>query len=43
MKRSRNQTHHKLFALPTLRFEDQRLTSFAGLVLFHLSVANRTA
>lgn len=34
MKRSRNQTHHKLYALPVLRFEDQRLTSFAGLVLF---------
>jgi hypothetical protein len=34
MKRSRNDTHRKLHALPILRFEDQRLTSFAGLVLF---------
>jgi hypothetical protein len=34
MKASRTNTHHKLYALPILRFEDQRLTSFAGLVLF---------
>lgn len=34
MKPSRNETHRKLHALPALRFEDQRLTSFAGLVVF---------
>jgi len=34
MKCSRNDIHRKLHALPALRFEGQRLTSFAGLVLF---------
>lgn len=34
MKASRSATHRKSYALPTLRFEQQRLTSFAGLVLF---------
>jgi len=34
MKPSRTEIHRKLHALPVLRFEDQRLTSFAGLVLF---------
>lgn len=33
MKRSKAATHRKAHALPTLRFEDQRLSSFAGLVL----------
>ncbi len=34
MKAGRPATHRKTHALPTLRFEQQRLTSFAGLVLF---------
>jgi len=34
MKSSRTAVHQKLHALPALRFEQQRLTSFAGLVLF---------
>lgn len=33
MKTSKANTHRKLHALPTLRFEHQHLTSFAGLVL----------
>lgn len=36
MKLSRNQVRRKSFAIPLLRFEDQRLTSFAGLFLFQL-------
>lgn len=34
MKRSRSQVKHKSFGLPKLRFEDQELTSFSGLVVF---------
>lgn len=34
MKASRSETHRKSRALPTLRFEQQRLTSFAGLLVF---------
>jgi hypothetical protein len=34
MKLSRSQVERKSHALPQLRFEDQQLTSFAGLVLF---------
>jgi Transposase DDE domain group 1 len=34
MKASRINTHRKSRALPALRFEQQRLTSFAGLLLF---------
>ena len=33
MKRSRNSVRSKATALPELRFEDHRLTSFAGLVV----------
>ena len=33
MKRSRKSVRTKAVALPELRFEDQRLTSFAGLVV----------
>jgi hypothetical protein len=33
MKYSRTQTHWKAHRIPALRFEDQRLTSFSGLVL----------
>jgi len=34
MKYSRSQVQRKAHALPQLRFEDQALTSFAGLVIF---------
>ena len=34
MKLSRSQVRRKAHALPQLRFEDQQLTSFSGLVLF---------
>lgn len=34
MKSSRSSTHSKTHALPNLRFEDQQLTSFSGLVVF---------
>ena len=34
MKYSRSQVQRKVHALPQLRFEDQALTSFAGLVIF---------
>jgi hypothetical protein len=36
MKLSRNAVRRKTHAIPTLRFEQQRLTSFAGLVLFQV-------
>src|SRR5512147_1376206 len=36
MKLSRNQVQSKTHAIPELRFEDQKLTSFAGLVVFQL-------
>ena len=46
MKSSRSEIHHKTHAVPTLRFEDQRLTSFSGLVVFqqlfeHLGLKER--
>ena len=34
MKSSRSEIHRKTHALPALRFEDQHLTSFSGLVIF---------
>ena len=34
MKRSRKNVRTKATVIPELRFEDQRLTSFAGLVVF---------
>jgi hypothetical protein len=34
MKFSKSCTHRKTHALPRLRFEDQQLTSFSGLVVF---------
>ncbi len=34
MKLSKTQVQRKSYALPQLRFEDQQLTSFSGLVLF---------
>jgi hypothetical protein len=36
MKLSRNQVQRKTHAIPELRFEDQKLTSFAGLFVFQL-------
>jgi len=36
MKLSRNQVQSKTHATPELRFEDQKLTSFAGLFVFQL-------
>ncbi|NNF95656.1 MAG: IS1380 family transposase [Halobacteria archaeon] len=46
MKSSRSDIHRKTHALPILRFEDQRLTSFSGLVVFqklfeHLALKDR--
>lgn len=43
MKHSKSDTHSKTHAIPELRFEDQKLTSFAGLTIFqqlfeHLSL-----
>ena len=45
MKPSRSAIHRQTYALPTLRFEDQQLTSFSGLVIFqrlfeHLRLKN---
>jgi hypothetical protein len=34
MKHSRAEVHRKTFAIPKLRFEDQTLTSFSGLIVF---------
>ena len=34
MKSSKTDIHRKTFRIPQIRFEDQRLTSFAGLILF---------
>ncbi|MGC1375518.1 MAG: IS1380 family transposase [Anaerolineales bacterium] len=34
MKSSKSDVRRKIHALPTLRFEDQQLTSFSGLVIF---------
>ena len=34
MKSSRSAVRHNAHALPALRFEDQRLTSFSGLIVF---------
>jgi len=36
VKLSRSQVRRKTSVLPILRFEDQKLTSFSGLLLFHL-------
>lgn len=35
MKSSRSDIQQKVHALPELRFEDQQLTSFSGLIVFH--------
>ena len=34
MKISKSEVHWKARALPEIRFEDQQLTSFAGLIVF---------
>ena len=34
MKNSKKDTHSKTHAIPNLRFEDQKLTSFSGLIIF---------
>jgi hypothetical protein len=36
MKLSRTEVRRKTSSLPILRFEDQKLTSFSGLLVFHL-------
>ena len=46
MKHSRAETHRKTHKIPAIRFEDQSLTSFAGLVVFqrlfvHLNLKER--
>ena len=46
MKPGRSAIHRQTYVLPTLRFEDQQLTSFSGLVIFqrlfeHLRLKNR--
>ena len=46
MKPSRSAIHRQTYVLPTLRFEDQQLTSFSGLIIFqrlfeHLQLKNR--
>ena len=43
MKSSKSNTHSKSYAIPSIHFEDQKLTSFSGLVIFqklfrHLSL-----
>ena len=40
MKASRRNTYRQARAIPALRFEDQSLTSFAGLVVFQQFFAN---
>ena len=35
MKSSKSQTHAKFHKIPNLRFDDQQLTSFSGLIVFH--------
>ena len=41
MKHSKSEVHWKARALPAIRFEDQQLTSFAGLI--SLSTRSRAA
>ena len=36
MKSSKSQIHAKFHSIPTIRFEDQQLTSFSGLLIFQL-------
>jgi hypothetical protein len=46
VKYSKNEIHSRVYRIPEIRFEDQRLTSFAGLVIFqslfyHLNLKER--
>lgn len=36
MKSSKSQIHAKFYKIPDIRFEDQKLTSFSGLLIFQL-------
>ena len=36
MKSSKSQIHAKFHRIPIIRFEDQQLTSFSGLLIFQL-------
>ena len=36
MKSSKAQIQSKCYKIPTIRFEDQKLTSFSGLLIFQL-------
>ena len=36
MKSSKSQIHAKFHKIPQIRFEDQQLTSFSGLLIFQL-------
>ena len=36
MKSSKAQIHAKFYKIPTIRFEDQKLTSFSGLLIFQV-------
>ncbi len=36
MKSGKSQTHVRFYKIPELRFEDQRLTSFSGLLVYQL-------
>ena len=36
MKSSRTEIQSRVHGVPELRFDDQRMTSFGGLVVFHL-------
>jgi len=36
VKSSKSQIHAKFHSIPTIRFEDQQLTSFSGLLIFQL-------
>ena len=38
MKFSKAATHRKTHRIPEIKFEDQRLTSFAGLVVYQIAV-----
>ncbi|MDZ7696713.1 MAG: transposase [Deltaproteobacteria bacterium] len=39
MKIRKSQIQSKVYKIPTIRFEDQRLTSFSGLLIFQALVA----
>ena len=39
VKSSKSQIHAKFYKIPTIRFEDQQLTSFSGLLIFQVLFA----